>query len=235
MNNSFRMPSMTFPDKYGFNVYADSMALWGDARRTRRPLCAWSGIYETYGDRNIQHSHETPVQDIHFADWCASLASHCRHNPDDLDIVAKNWPREDSKELLQFLATIRHKDGKRVYFSRPDKKTSSADSKRHDRRWEEIPEWANGSVSAVAGLLNVGDRYLIEVYAAWKQIADMHGTYIEIGEQLKLEGFNPDDSFTLIDSLVQSHRMRAYADRCAEVYAFNLSASRAKAEERQTA
>ena len=40
-------------------------------------------------------------------------------------------------------------ENKRRYYSKGDHKVSSSASKAHDRRWEQIPSWANGGVESV--------------------------------------------------------------------------------------
>lgn len=211
-----RFLSLQKPTEMAYVVHTDWME-YRD-RNSACPVCQWAGFYCTYGDGIVQHSPDLAVQREMLADFCASLAQHLQVNPGDVEVVAKHWPNHlPSRSRILFLAGLRYKDdGKRRYFHEHDDKVSAAESKRHDKRWEEVPTWADGSLSAVMSLLNQRGYSWLHSYATWLHAAqvlrDEHGTYSNVDDQLKLPEWT-HYAFEAVNERVQAFRLLASADR----------------------
>ena len=59
-------------------------------------------------------------------------------------------------DLIDFLGKIQYRDDKRQYFSRSERKVTTSEKARHDKRFIEVPSWANGSFRNIVSL------YLLE-------------------------------------------------------------------------
>jgi hypothetical protein len=128
-------------------------------------------MFQTYGDGLTQHAPSTPALKEDMADYLASLASWLVNNPGDIEEVRRFYDPIQRRKVL-FAATIKHKD-KRQWYSMVEEKVSSADSRRHDRRWNEVPDWANGSAEAIFRLCLADHWGTLERYQAALQIESM--------------------------------------------------------------
>ena len=165
----FTFPSLAAPDRRAFVLHGDSMALWDQGYRSSADhLAPWAGWFETYGDGMVQHSHERVVAlPEMMADYCASLATYLLEDegPEIAEaqrVAHSNFPRYLPIDKVGFTMTVKHKEGKRQWFSLSEKKVSRSESKQHDNRWQEVKPWMDGSLGAVIGLLSAGrnDEFL---------------------------------------------------------------------------
>lgn len=225
-----RFPSLTFPEKYGYLI-ADSFFDFNNLRG----IAAWCAIYETYGDGNIQHTPALPIRQELMADFLASFAKHCLEDEKLLAHVESFWPRPVENSLFQFALNIKYVEDKTRYYSWDEQKISSADSKRHDRRWHEIPGWANGSPRAALQLIfQKSPHSEIERYSAANQLSNylrslnQHVGYVEDWLDIKNVSPHLDWAFQAADQLVTSHRSRKRAIRGVEGYLQNIENDRAK-------
>lgn len=143
--------------------------------------------YDTYGDGFVQHSPETPIPIKYFGDWCASLALFIQNEEeagrrDAVALLAHHWPSRHGEAFERSkiikASKIRYKgyeDGtkrwKRQYINETELTVSTADSKRHDKRWRELPESIDGTVEGIFYLLNLSGRTL----SALNAICDTSG------------------------------------------------------------
>ena len=152
-----RFPSIARSAEIGYALDTDRL----DARLLNgRPLARWAREYQTYGDGLTVHSEPYAVQATHLADFCAGLAEFllAPRDPEEhdrlFDALYFAWPRGVDRKDLAFVHGIRYDEKKPYrYYNLRERKVSSAESKRHDKRWEEIPHWADGSLSAMCRLL----------------------------------------------------------------------------------
>lgn len=116
----------------------------------------WS-IYEfdTYGDGDVQHAPEHRMFDVeNWADALMSLAPTIIQTPDEyLGKLVRAQPSAVSDKLILWAATVRYDENKFRYYSLADMKVSTTESKRHDRRWSPVPNWADGSALSATRLL----------------------------------------------------------------------------------
>ena len=137
-----RFPSIKNSDKIGY--------AWGYESNSYRNRVAYDAHqFMTYGDGMCQHSPMGNLEPGNTIDFLYSMADHLLKNPADLDIARSGWAYDESVQTIAFLASLHWKEGKTKYYSFGDMKVSSADSKRYDKRWAEIPEYADGTLNAV--------------------------------------------------------------------------------------
>ena len=125
---------------------------WGwnsDSYRNSSHVSYHAWEYATYGDGLTQHSPMYGLRPESTIDFLYSLGDHLLHNPDRFGDASSGWAYDEPEQTIAFLASVKWKEGKPRYYSFNDRKVSSTDSKRYDKRWAEIPEWANGTLTSV--------------------------------------------------------------------------------------
>ncbi len=123
---------------------------------TGRPLAYWAVAFYTYGDGLTQHSGSWLVQEEQFRDYCYSLAASMLSLPVKGELQASmrfHWPDKTSVAKLRFAQSVRYDAKKIRYYSMQEQRLSASDSKRHDRRWSEVPSWADGTAASMARLI----------------------------------------------------------------------------------
>jgi hypothetical protein len=155
-----RFPSLGRSAEFGYAIQTDISAR-SSSRATGRPLADWAFEYQTYGDGLTIHSDPYRVQVTHIADFCASLAAFllAPRDPEEHDRIfdglSYTWPRPLERRDLTFAYSVRF-DSKKPYryYSMRERKVSSAESKQYDKRWERIPEQADGTLAGVLRILS---------------------------------------------------------------------------------
>jgi hypothetical protein len=196
-----------------------------------------SGWFDTYGDGDCQHSAESPVGLDLACDYLASLLKLLAETSDAtvrdemLECLENDWPKlYMARSEFTFALSVKHKPGKRMYYSKQERKISSAESKRYDKRWDEVTEYQDGSPKSAYAILNAGsgDKLrgyaialeLANVYAeennhhiAWKDTAQMCGIVgmesdgdYKAGNKYREMANNLRTAFNGIDLLVKSWR-----------------------------
>jgi len=105
--------------------------------------------YDTYGDGSTQHSPDYLVGKEGLRDYWGSLAYHLVEHPEDIPIVEKEWPRGISTTTVAFFMKVKHDPNKKRWYCLATEKVSASEKKRHDKRWQEVPEWADGTTNAI--------------------------------------------------------------------------------------
>jgi len=156
------IPSILNGEKIAFKVHSRFEDLWDSFRQANRPLDTHIGVFETYGDGTTQHSGEWPANNEQFTDFCLSFARWLINaSPEEVkgtEIRSRDsiGIKKVAPDLIDFLAKIQYRDDKRQYFSRSERKLTTSEKGRHDKRFLEVPSWANGSFRNVVSL------YLLE-------------------------------------------------------------------------
>ena len=105
--------------------------------------------FDTYGDGMIQHSNFYGVSVAETEDFLHSMSDYLlMHSEIDVKEFCE-WSGPPDIRLFRFLASVKYRAGKPMYFSEDTQKVSSKDSLRHDKRYEEVPTWADGSFASV--------------------------------------------------------------------------------------
>jgi hypothetical protein len=207
-----------------------------DECRHGRPLSHHCGFFLTYGDGTTQHSHESAVQVHDGPDYLVSLATFLGVKMDARDFVAADWPRHPTVSVndIEFALKVKYVEGKTQYFNRLDRRLSTADSKRHDKRWEIVGEWCKGDFNSALAILGQGYLSTLDRYAKAGELEGymrdrglwvttrMKADAVGVGES-QAEAF--DVAFRAVDHYVRSVRERELAIRCLTAYEQNRSAT----------
>lgn len=180
--------------------------------------------FDTYGDGNVQHCHEWSVQPDDFRDFLESLMLYLGdHSSDEWFPVMGGcgmWPDRQGasstdRKVLAFASSPLYKDDKHSFnrtYNLRECKVSTAEGKRHDKRWESVQSWMDGSFAAFMGLtVQYRPQGLLGLYA-WAEFAfenhESYGPYdfrlwmkmdSEVHRQIR-------DVFTTIDAVIVAER-----------------------------
>lgn len=248
---SIRFPSIGHSEKFGYLIhssYYDRNHNW----RTNGAgwIAPFATYYETYGDGNVQHSPDIAIPVSMFSDWCASLASFLIDpaNQDALEIVVSHWPARYNDCMLRDrivnAAKIRHNPEKRQWFNLDTLAVSKADSKRHDKRWEEVPPYADGSIGAVFGLLRAkhnASPSSLDIYVIFDHLTHVleeitGDSYYHVGVYRKEfcedgDHWDVASAFGALKAIVDSAISRNSAERLLTSYRHNLENRKEKLAE----
>jgi hypothetical protein len=152
----FRFASIARATTHGYMVRTPKDG-WEHQEIGIERLAPWAWEYATYGDGMIQHEPETLVSRPMLADFCGSfvafiLAEGLR-DPETSYVLFHNFNvREPSENAVLFAQSLRHDVTKARWYNLATRTVSAARSKAHDRRWKEVPNWADGSLDAAYGI-----------------------------------------------------------------------------------
>jgi len=179
--------------------------------------------YDTYGDGLTQHSPDYHVRLEDSVDALYSMTKAMLENPEAFKTIAPNvWMPVPSRQQIEFFQKLVYNENKRVYYCQSDLKKSSAESKRYDRRWEEVPSWADGSFNAVLRFCNefIGASWGLQRYAVWHTIREH---FMETNEYVPWDGEPlPDDSETSCNAMTA---FRAFYNLVRTYYMMEMSKS----------
>lgn len=202
----------------------------------------WAGSFRTYGDGDIQHSPTGAVRSGDFEDYLASLAIAIKEGKLGrlaLDRLASHWPNPDNDTRIVWLEKLRYKHGVKTYYNYAERKVSKVADKRNDRRWKEVPTWADGSVEAICKLLAENEALnssgLVYRYAAYENVRDAvcrlynsYGWGDPTHAYFKVSNL-ADQAFKVVNCYVEAHRALQRAESGLDCYLHN----RANEDERE--
>lgn len=148
MNVTFK--SALNPDKIGYRLSSD----WDWNNKGNAPLSVYLQQFETYGDGMTQHSGAWAVQFADLTDACISLTQAIVADP-----LNEAWHQLSymvhcsNPELLAFVQTIRYREDKAQWYNMTDRKISSSESKKHDKRWNHVESWMDGKAASCLSIL----------------------------------------------------------------------------------
>ena len=139
----------------------------------------------TYGDGNTQHSPRYLVATEYGIDVMASFASYLIENRDqwnDLDMYS--FGNKTNREEVAFFLKLKYNPDKRTYYDPSSRRKSTSESKAYDKRWFEVPTWADGSPDAIYRLLCKSYQTYLDRFRLYDairdQVADITGCYYTI-------------------------------------------------------
>lgn len=186
--------------------------------------------FKTYGDGLTQHSHALAVFCNHFTDYMYSLAVYLESHPEDITEVEHYFGfRHES--AISFFATIRPAiENKVKYYNATTEKVSGARSRRHDKRWERVPDWADGSLKAVFDFTVKSHYGTIERFHLMRDIMDtLDCRWLSDEDHAHILGFNKEDdnlqagqAYDTIYNFVMGYRMTNMAKRHLECLKHNM-------------
>ncbi len=233
--NYFTFRSRKAPTEFGYRVSRDT-----EFDYRFRGVCRWATFYQTYGDGDVQHSKEVPFSTEMLEDFLGSLACYLAEcatpgcYDESMAIVAAHWPRqENSTARIRFALSLKYREDKTTYYSVGDCKTSTAESKRHDKRWDKVHDAMDGGIKGAVAVLNTGSCYdTLHSLKAWMEVCDVFGEQndgycpVNVWEEFKLaergEHYTIDSAWYAVDEFVKAYRLTTDAKRRAENWAANL-------------
>ena len=114
------------------------------------------GMFDTYGDGEVQHSPAYGVSIDNIRDCLGSLAIHLSEHPEDVADVERYWPNSIDKDKVKFLLRLKYNSDKETFYNLSECKKSYKSSKRYDKRWEVIPSWYKPNAQTIFRLLCEG-------------------------------------------------------------------------------
>lgn len=145
-----KFASLAQPEKYG---YSYDTSKWTPS--VNPFLIQEFRMFETGGDGLIQHSNCWPVGEANAIDYLESLCVAMLADPDLADEVGVKFNYKPTHDFIKFAASLvfnEEKDrwpNKLRYFSVSEQKVTRSETKKHDKRYEELRDWHNGSPEAV--------------------------------------------------------------------------------------
>lgn len=214
---------------------------WGSGDRpgsldnsTLAAFDAWQ--FDVLGDGMTQHSPMYAVRMHNAMDFLYSLAAFLLEHPEEADLSM--WPNRYNSKDFAFAVKVKYREDKRQWYSMQESKVSSAESKRNDRRWEEIPSWADGTFDSAFRLLTC-DRYhtplarlavLVSLSDWWYKTFDHmpwigkledYGVAIPIGDDNGLTWHDVECAFQAVANQVQANFLIDRAKRIVNRYVNN--------------
>lgn len=232
---AFRFASLQRPNERVYTVHDSTLDLWDDNRYALTD--GWAGVYSTYGDGMVQHSGEYKAPREHFMDYLGSLAAHLLEHFGDAEHLRINWPSKYNLDSIQFALSVQYKDdGKRRYYSTQERKISTSENKRFDKRWFEVEQWANGTTeSAYRMLLPEFRTDLISQYALYSEIRDANShngkhptSFFKIGtsgDEYRTD-LPASQAFETVDLIVSSFRSLEHARSSFGCYCHNAGVNK---------
>lgn len=163
------------------------------------PLCHNLAMYSTYGDGTVKHSNEWHVPASMAIDALASLSVAMLD-----DIASEDWnPLLDwlmftGDSQIRFALSVKYNESKPQWYSLGQQKVSSSKSKANDRRYEPVPEWADGTAKSAYRLIVRPHYDYIEKLILAQRISEMveagggyAGSLSKIVEFPQLENMEP--------------------------------------------
>ena len=118
-------------------------------------------MFETYGDGLIQHSHDWPITREYLTDYLVSLSVALLADNELANTVRFTLSAGPSIEQIDFAASVVFKSATNLsgeltgyekttrYYSMQERKVTSSESKRYDKRYEKVTASEDGSADAI--------------------------------------------------------------------------------------
>lgn len=142
-----RFPSVTSDQwAYAFTTDPDYIT----ARNP--PVCNSFQRFETLGDGMCAHSPDYNIGTDCLLDYLQSIAVAMYYDHELAKAMSYRLP-DTPEKTLEFCRGLRFHEKHRQWYSLEDRQVSRSDSKRHDRRFEEVKDWHDGSADAISRTL----------------------------------------------------------------------------------
>jgi hypothetical protein len=167
----FTFASIGNPSKYGYAYDTEDFD-------TRDRINSFFRMFETYGDGLIQHSHDWSIGPEHLADYLVSLAAHLVEHMDLVSGIGMSFRNRQPVQTLDFAIDLRHNPAKYQWYSIDERKVSANGNKyRHDRRYEVLESWVDGTPQHVLRLLRR------DYHSTWDELLNAHYLRLRLFER----------------------------------------------------
>ena len=225
-----RFASLAQPEKRAY-VY-DSM------HASSAPVSSRFRWYETYGDGMTAHSPSAPISVGMLADYLFSLAQAMASDNELIDAAAYEVRSGiASNSDIRFAQSVVFKDnGKRRWVSREERKVTASETKRHDRRYEEVTLRHDGTPKGAYNILwrdyYDGIRMLGLSYSIFRYRREVEDNYYSGGASVDLLGWDSVDgeqlerAFECALAVIEAHDRLSNAARGVKSYARQIAEAR---------
>lgn len=199
--------------------------------------------YEVMGDGECQHTPSYDIGACRFTDFCLSVAQYLIDNPDaeihSFQVCCDPIPTE----LWDFLRSVKYSETTRKWFCLQLRKVSSNESKRYDKRWMEVPKWANGEVKSALdlywyGMQDIGNPALLRRYYVFHSIREYAGgSFFQMDtceEWSKQLAGDYDYAFRALITAMEAKESRWHAKRYIECATANTARKAELAKEQES-
>jgi hypothetical protein len=218
--------SLAHPNEYAY-VYAS----YGSWRHNSYAMSPCFGMYQTYGDGMTAHSPDFGVTVEHYADYMASLAATATAAASDMiSNISFSFTSRVDAGTIEFCKNLRRDEKKDTWYTLDESKysrkahehlschISTSRAKDHDKRWNRVESWMDGSYEAIFQLLCKEHYSLHEKYVLARAISEHLGSYANSAEKLlnfpKVFGSTEPYAWALeaCQAAIKSYRLREVAD-----------------------
>jgi len=232
-----KFASIAHSDKYG---YAYDSEQWKGGELSPR-----FRQFETYGDRNIQHSGDWAITLDFAIDYLNSLAVVMLEDPELCEAMIFPLNHRPSADDLKFAAALKYNEAKDSgwdktrYFSIQRRKVTRDQEKRHDDRYTELRSWHNGTPESIFAMVSPASSTGLERWQYAQAVREWTGSNLKDGfmemPAVFLKWFNQDDeqarqfrsAFTACWDLSEAYRRRDEGRRQVESYKGEIERKRA--------
>ena len=227
-----RFASIASSDKLAY-VYASDHHYDG-----RAPISSHFRFYETCGDGLTAHSPSAPISVGMLADYLFSLAQAMASDNELIDAAAYEVRSGiASNSDIRFAQSVVFKDnGKRRWVSREERKVTASETKRHDRRYEEVTLRHDGTPKGAYNILwrdyYDGIRMLGLAHSIFRYRREVEDNYFGNGAAVKLLGWDNVDgeqlerAFECALAVIEAHDRLSNAARGVKSYARQIAEAR---------
>ena len=183
--------------------------------------------FQTYRDGNIQHSYATPVLKENWIDCLNSLVFDLMEKPEHVEIIANgyDWPRNRTeREDIIFATSLIYKEEKPAWYCLNERKFSKSESKKHDKRWEEIASWMDGTNHAIGRILGKSHFSCLNWYSLFEEIRSATNySWVNYEQEIGFDiEYSHRQPFDLINMLIEINRLKYNVERNFESFKNNL-------------
>jgi hypothetical protein len=180
----------------------------GYYRQPTRYIASYVTEYPTYGDGTVQHGNAYCTSAEHLLDFVASLAEHLVNNP--ADVADLRWVYPIMHDKIDFARKVKYNSEKEQYYSKEERKVTSSKSKQYDKRYEVVPEWADGAIEAVMAIVHESYWGALDDFNAYTTIRDRADETEQWIDQLPMWDYDSEYANILQAWRVVANLKRAY-------------------------
>ena len=206
----FRFSSIEAPEQRAY-VFDSSVSI--DRSNLYSPVDPSLMFYSTYGDGMIAHSPNSPISIDMLCDYCYSLAEFLLQHQELTETVYWHFDSPVDEVMIEFASKIIYKPDKERWYSLSERKISASESKRHDRRYERVPEWADGLYESIVRILRQPHYSPLKTFVMELAVHDWFSRHGCVGT---LPCFDPRADWDLRSKQVAA--VRAVQDVCKAHY-----------------
>ena len=171
--------------------------------------------FDTLGDGEVQHTPLYLVAGADIEDFSVSLAIFIseNHSIEMWEVLHYDLSNYFDPEEIKFLYNIRVKEGKATYINLKEMKKTTAESKRHDKRWEKLSDDYEPDFEHIYPFFNQSFYGLLIRLQLAEKIREATGwnIWVDYEGYFKIPNFsNIRDSLKVIESFMSAYKNLEY-------------------------